>query len=65
MKLFPSFHNDDEIMPSCFCLLFDNYDDNARLKLLDNDIFCRKYYHPLTKTKNAVDIFNKIISLLK
>ena len=63
MKLFPSFHNDDEIMPSCFCLLFDNYDDNARLKLLDNDIFCRKYYHPLTQTKNTVEIFNKILCL--
>ena len=63
IKLFSSFHDDDKIMPSCFCLLFDNYDDNARLKLLDNDIFCRKYYHPLTQTKNTVEIFNKILCL--
>ena len=33
IKLFPSFHDDDKIMPSCFCLLFDNYDDNIRFKL--------------------------------
>lgn len=63
IKLFPSFHDDDKIMPSCFCLLFDKYDDNIRLKLLENDIFCRKYYHPLLETKNTVEIFNKILCL--
>ena len=50
-------------MPSCFCLLFDNYDDNIRLKLLENNIFCRKYYHPLKNTQNAVDIYQKILCL--
>ena len=63
LKLFPSFHDADNIMPSCFCLLFDNYNDNVRLTLLENDIFCRKYYHPLKNTKNAIDIYNKILCL--
>jgi dTDP-4-amino-4,6-dideoxygalactose transaminase len=63
LKLFPSFHDENEIMPSCFCLLFDNYDDKIRLKILDNDIFCRKYYHPLKETKNTVEIYNKILCL--
>ena len=63
VKLFPSFHDGDKIMPSCFCLLFDNYDDNIRLRLLENDVFCRKYYHPLKETKNTVEIYNKILCL--
>ena len=63
IKLFPSFHDKNKIMPSCFCLLFDNYDDNIRLKLLENNIFCRKYYRPLKKTKNTLDIYNKILCL--
>jgi dTDP-4-amino-4,6-dideoxygalactose transaminase len=63
LKLFPSFHDNDNIMPSCFCLLFNNYNDNVRLKLLENDIFCRKYYHPLKETKNTLEIFNKILCL--
>jgi len=63
IKLFPSFHDDDNIMASCFCLLFGEYDDKIRLKILDNDIFCRKYYHPLKETKNTVEIYNKILCL--
>ena len=63
IKLFPSFHDDNEIMPSCFCLLFDTYDDNIRVDLLENNIFCRKYYHPLKKTKNTIEIYNKILCL--
>jgi dTDP-4-amino-4,6-dideoxygalactose transaminase len=63
LKLFPSFHDEDKIMASCFCLLFDNYDDAVRLRLLENDIFCRKYYHPLKETKKTVEIYNKILCL--
>lgn len=59
IKLFPNFG--DKTMLSCFCLLFDKYDDQVRLKLLENNIFCRKYYVPLKPTENAVDIFNKIL----
>ena len=63
VKLFPSFHDGERIMPSCFCLLFDKYDDNVRLNMLENDVFCRKYYHPLSQTPVAVDTFNRILCL--
>ena len=63
IKLFPSFHDEDNILPSCFCILFDKYDDDIRLKLLDNHIFCRKYYYPLKETKNAKIIYDKILCL--
>ena len=62
-KLFPSFHYNDTIVPSCLCLLFDNYDDNIRLKLLDNNIYCRKYYYPLKNTKVACEIFDSILCI--
>ena len=65
VKLFPSFHDDDNIMPSCFCLLFDDPEQSLLIekKILENDIFCRKYYYPLKKTKNAITIYNKILCL--
>lgn len=52
-------------MPSCFCLLFDNPEQSFLMekKMLENDIFCRKYYHPLKDTKQAMDIFNRILCL--
>ena len=62
-KLFPSFHEDNIIVPSCLCILFDNYDDNIRLKLLDNNIYCRKYYYPLKNTKVACEIFDSILCI--
>jgi dTDP-4-amino-4,6-dideoxygalactose transaminase len=61
-NIFPSFHN-DIITPACFPLLFENYNDNIRVLLLDHGIFCRKYYHPLENTKNATHIFNKILCI--
>ena len=65
LRLFPSFHDDDKIMPSCFCLLFDDLEQSLLMeeKILENDIFCRKYYHPLKNTKNAMTIYNKILCL--
>jgi dTDP-4-amino-4,6-dideoxygalactose transaminase len=61
-RLFPSFHN-KIITSACFPLLFDNYNDNIRIKLLENKIFCRKYYHPLENTPNAVKIYNSILCI--
>lgn len=65
IKLFPSFHDNDKIMPSCFCLLFDDSKKSYEMekKIKDNDIFCRKYYHPLKNTKNAMKIYNKILCI--
>ncbi len=61
-KLFSSFH-DGIIVPSCFCILFDNYDDKVREKLLENNIQARKYYHPLDDSKVANEIFDKILCI--
>ena len=61
-KLFPSFH-DGKIVPSCFCILFDKYDDKLREKLLENNIQARKYYHPLNDSKIANEIFDKILCI--
>ena len=59
-KLFPSFH-DGIIASSCFCVLFDNYDDRIREKLLENNIQARKYYNPLDDSEVANEIFDKIL----
>jgi dTDP-4-amino-4,6-dideoxygalactose transaminase len=61
LKLFPNFGEKDKTLLSCFSILFDEYDDNIRLKLLENNIFCRKYYEPLIKSKNAINIYNRIL----
>jgi dTDP-4-amino-4,6-dideoxygalactose transaminase len=61
-KLFSSFH-DGIIVPSCFCILFDNYNDKVREKLVENNIQARKYYHPLDNSKIANEIYNKILCI--
>lgn len=61
-ELFPSFH-DSIIVPACFPLIFQNYNDNIRTNLLDRGIFCRKYYHPLKDTPIAQDIYNSILCI--
>lgn len=62
--LFPSFHTEtDVIVPSCFSLLFNDYDDSVRLRLIENNIFCRKYYHPLNDAKNANLLFEHILCI--
>ena len=63
-KLFPTFQTDEDvIVPSCFSLLFSTYDDQVRLRLLENNIFCRKYYHPLNEAKNANRVFDQILCI--
>ena len=60
--LFPSFHT-DIITPACFPLLFENYNDNIMINLLDKGIFCKKYYHPLENKPNSTNIYNKILCI--
>ena len=31
--------------------------------LLENSIFCRKYYHPLKETKHTINTYNKILCI--
>ena len=61
-KLFPSFH-DGIITPSCFCILFNYYDDKIIEKLLENNIQARKYYYPLDESKTANEVFDKILCI--
>ena len=61
-KLLPSFH-DGVIVPSCFCILFDNYNDGIREKLLGNNIQARKYYHPLISSKVSNEIYKSILCI--
>ena len=65
IKLFKSFHNGDNIFPSCLCLLFNNSEDSIKIAniLKENKIFCRKYYEPLKKTINTMNIYNKILCI--
>ena len=65
IELYPSFHDKNKICISCFCLLFENYETSIKIEkfLLENNIFCRKYYNPLKETKNTVYIYNKILCL--
>ena len=59
--LFPSFHDDDKIVPACVSILFDKYDDAYEKRILDAGIFCRKYYHPLKTIPNSQYIYDHIL----
>ena len=63
IKLYPSFHDEEKNILSCFSFIFDTYKQskNAEEELLKNNIFCRKYYHPLKETKITCDIYNRIL----
>ena len=60
--MFPSFH-DTCIVPSCFCLLFDEYDESLIERFTAKGISARKYYHPLDESEAANETFNRILCL--
>ena len=60
INLYKNFSSETPFL-SCFCLLFDNYNDKIRKRLLDNNIFCRKYYNPLKNTPTTMKIYNRIL----
>lgn len=62
IRLYPSF-GDDIPFVSCFCLLFDEYNDEICEQLLSNGVYCRKYYKPLEPTPIAIDLYNKILCI--
>jgi dTDP-4-amino-4,6-dideoxygalactose transaminase len=62
-KLFPSFHDNQKNVPACLSILFDNYNDKYETVLLQNNIFCRKYYQPLKNTKNSQYIHEHILCI--
>lgn len=63
IKLYPSFHDNNKNILSCFSFIFNNNEQSILVEkeLLNNNIFCRKYYHPLKKTKITCDIYDKIL----
>ena len=59
IQLFPNF-SDNNPLVSCLSIIIKN--SNVIIKsLLDNGIYCRKYYNPLEASKVAVDIYNTIV----
>lgn len=58
IKLYPNF---GEPILSCFSLIFENYDDDIRLKLREKDIFCRKYYKPLADMPVSKIVYDSIL----
>jgi dTDP-4-amino-4,6-dideoxygalactose transaminase len=61
-KMLNSYH-DNIIFPSCFPLVFNNYNDNIRLFLIENNIVCRKYYEPLMDTYNSKKLYDNILCI--
>jgi len=60
VRLYPSFGNGIPFV-SCFSLLFDDYDDEKRKRLLESGVFCRKYYKPLKPTPKSVEFYDRIL----
>lgn len=65
ITLYPSFHDKNKICVSCFCILCEDHVTSSHLEklLLENSIYCRKYYCPLKETKNTINIYNKILCI--
>jgi dTDP-4-amino-4,6-dideoxygalactose transaminase len=61
-RMFPSFH-DKCVVPSCFCILFNNPDPFMVERLVEQGIQARKYYHPLDNSKLANETFRRILCL--
>lgn len=60
-KLFPSFHDDMKNVPACISILFDEFNENYEKKLLEANVSCRKYYHPLTHLPISQYIYHHIL----
>lgn len=61
IKAFPNF-SDSTPFVSCICILVDNSCDKIAA-LLENNIYCRKYYNPLVALPVATDVYNRIICI--
>ena len=65
ITLYPSFHDQHKICVSCLCILCEDLIHSSHIEkmLLENSIFCRKYYHPLKETKHTINTYNKILCI--
>jgi dTDP-4-amino-4,6-dideoxygalactose transaminase len=59
--MYPNFGDTDNTVLSCFCLLDDKFTNEYVNKIIELGVMCRKYYNPLIDTKNAMNIYNKIL----
>lgn len=62
VELYPSFGSGIPFV-SCFSLLFDDYDDEKRKRLLEGGVFCRKYYKPLKPTPKSMELYESILCI--
>ena len=61
ITLFPNYSDN---IPYVSCITIFVKDSISTLKrLLDNGIYCRKYYNPLENTPNAIDMYNRIVCI--
>lgn len=60
-RLFTSFHDAQEIVPACFALVFEVDSLPYIDRLLKSSIYCRRYYHPLKATRNATNLYRRIL----
>lgn len=61
IKLYPNFAT--ESLLSCFCFILNYYDDNLRKELIQNKVFCRKYYKPLDNSAIAQKLYYHILCI--
>lgn len=61
ITLFPNY-SDNTPYVSCITI-FVNDSINTIKRLLNNGIYCRKYYNPLENTPNAMDMYNRIVCI--
>lgn len=64
IKLYPD-HSDSDKTPlvSCMCLLHPLFTPEKIESLIEQKIFCRKYYYPLESHPKCDEFYNKIICL--
>ena len=61
IQIFPNF-SDTTPFVSCICI-FSKQSSRIIKGLLDNTIYCRKYYNPLLPTYNAMQFFDSIVCI--
>jgi dTDP-4-amino-4,6-dideoxygalactose transaminase len=61
IRTFPNF-SDGVPFVSCISVLVEN-SKTIMETLLENHIYCRKYYNPLIPTPNANEIYNQIVCI--
>jgi hypothetical protein len=59
--MYPNYGDKDKTVLSCFCLLNEKYTFDFINEITKIGIICKKYYIPLKETKQAIEMYNKIL----